>query len=76
MHAHIPVSRGDFRAAKQWHAKLTSGEFGLLPAGGGVMVGNGHAMQAKRLRLSNQRMRRFRTIGESGVAMYVPSAAR
>ena len=52
VHGHIFVDGGDFRAQQQRQTDFLRGFRRLAPAGGGVMVGNRHTMQAKLLACS------------------------
>ena len=68
----VLIRGGDFGAAEQRQTDPMGCGFGLRPAGGGVMIGNGHALESQCLGLFGQCGRRFRAIREDGMAMDVP----
>ena len=73
MHGHIFVDGGDLRAEQQRQSGFHGGRARFPPSGGGVMVGDGHTVQAKQPGLSDQRAGRFRTVGKDGMAMDIPT---
>ena len=70
------VVGGDFRTAQQRQFRPCRGPLRIRPAGGGVVIGDGDTLQSSGFRLFEQGARRFRTVGEHGMAVNIPADDR